>query len=86
MPPKPARRPPSPRSVFAQEQALSPTGLIKRWNRFVQGAAHRFGVPVLWINAVMRMESGGRTMLSENQPMISDRGRAGADAGAARHL
>jgi len=66
-----------PRSVFAQEQAMSPTQLIKRWSGNVQGAAHRFGVPVLWINAVMRMESGGRTMLSEGQPMVSDRGALG---------
>src|SRR5581483_3555903 len=65
------------RSVFAQEQAMSPTQLIKRWSGNVQGAAHRFGVPVLWINAVMRMESGGRTMLSEGQPMVSNRGALG---------
>jgi membrane-bound lytic murein transglycosylase B len=65
------------RSVFAQEQAMSPTQLIKRWSGNVQGAAQRFKVPVLWINAVMRMESGGRTMLSEGQPMVSDRGALG---------
>jgi soluble lytic murein transglycosylase-like protein len=65
------------RSVFAQEQAMSPTQLIKRWSGNVQGASHRFKVPVLWINAVMRMESGGRTMLSEGQPMVSDRGALG---------
>lgn len=69
--------PAPPRSVFAQEQAMSPTQLIKRWSGNVQGAAHRFNVPVLWINAVMRMESGGRTMLSEGQPMVSDRGALG---------
>lgn len=56
---------------------MSPTQLIKRWSGNVLGASHRFGVPVLWINAVMRMESGGRTMLGENQPMISDRGALG---------
>jgi soluble lytic murein transglycosylase-like protein len=72
-----ARVAPLQRSVFAQEQAMSPTQLIKRWSGNVQGAAHRFNVPVLWINAVMRMESGGRTMLSEGQPMISDRGALG---------
>jgi hypothetical protein len=70
--------PPAPqRSIFAQEQAMSPTQLIKRWSGNVQGAAHRFNVPVLWINAVMRMESGGRTMLSEGQPMVSNRGALG---------
>jgi len=74
---QPARAAAAPRSVFAQEQAMSPTQLIKRWSGNVQGAAHRFNVPVLWINAVMRMESGGRTMLSEGQPMVSDRGALG---------
>jgi len=72
-----ATAPAAPRSIFAQEQAMSPSQLIKRWSGNVQGAAHRFNVPVLWINAVMRMESGGRTMLSEGQPMISDRGALG---------
>ena len=78
--PKPAKQTghaTAPRSVFAQEQAMSPTQLIKRWSGNVQGASRRFNVPVLWINAVMRMESGGRTMLSEGQPMVSDRGALG---------
>jgi membrane-bound lytic murein transglycosylase B len=35
------------------------------------------GVPVAWINAVMRVESGGRTMLTETQPMISSKGAIG---------
>jgi membrane-bound lytic murein transglycosylase B len=70
-------KPPQQRSVYAQEQDLAPAQLIKRWNIHVQRAARRFGVPVLWINAVMRMESGGRTMLGENQPMVSDKGAIG---------
>jgi hypothetical protein len=77
-PAKPAAHAPLPQhTTFAEEQTMSPTQLIKRWSGNVQGASHRFGVPVLWINAVMRMESGGRTMLSEHQPMISDRGALG---------
>lgn len=72
-----AAAPKVPRSTFAQEQAMSPTQLIRRWNGNVQGASRRFGVPVLWINAVMRMESGGRTMLTENHPMVSDKGALG---------
>jgi soluble lytic murein transglycosylase-like protein len=75
--PRPAKQTAPARSVFAQEQAMSPTQLIKRWSGNVKGASHRFGVPVLWINAVMRMESGGRTMLSEGHPMVSDRGALG---------
>ena len=38
-------------------------------------ASQRFHVPKAWIRAVMRQESGGRTMLGEDQPIVS---RAGA--------
>ena len=34
-------------------------------------------MPAEWINAVMRMESGGRTMLTENMRMVSDKGAMG---------
>jgi len=43
----------------------------------VAKASRRFGVPVGWINAVMRVESGGRTMLSEGMPMVSEKGAVG---------
>jgi soluble lytic murein transglycosylase-like protein len=56
---------------------MSPAQLIKRWTPITSKASKRFGVPLLWINAVMRMESGGRTMLGENQRMISDKGALG---------
>jgi hypothetical protein len=64
-------------SAFEQEQAMSPAQLIKRWSPITTKASKRFGVPLLWINAVMRLESGGRTMLSQNQRMISDKGALG---------
>jgi hypothetical protein len=64
-------------SAFQQEEAMSPAELIKRWNPIAAKASKRFGVPLIWINAVMRLESGGRTMLSENQKMISDKGALG---------
>jgi soluble lytic murein transglycosylase-like protein len=64
-------------STFEQEQAMSPAQLIKRWAPITAKASKRFGVPLLWINAVMRLESGGRTMLTENQRMISDKGALG---------
>jgi hypothetical protein len=64
-------------SAFEQEQDMSPAQLIKRWNTIAVKASKRFGVPLIWINAVMRLESGGRTMLSENQRMISDKGALG---------
>ena len=71
------RRPSSALSVFQQEQAMSPAQRIKRWLPLVTKASHRAGVPVAWINAVMRVESGGRTMLGENQPMVSSKGAIG---------
>jgi membrane-bound lytic murein transglycosylase B len=64
-------------SVFEQEQQMSPAQLVKRWQPLVAKASKRFGLPVPWINAVMRMESGGRTMLTPNQRMISDKGAMG---------
>jgi soluble lytic murein transglycosylase-like protein len=68
---------PAPASVFAREQAMSPTERITRWKPIVAKASHRVGVPVAWINAVMRVESGGRTMLSETAPMVSSKGAIG---------
>ncbi|MEO8300240.1 MAG: lytic transglycosylase domain-containing protein [Rhizomicrobium sp.] len=56
---------------------MTPAQLIKRWHPLVMKASKRFHVPVLWINAVMRLESGGRTMLSEKQRMVSDKGALG---------
>jgi soluble lytic murein transglycosylase-like protein len=61
-------------SVFEKEQAITPAQLLKRWKPMVAKASRRFGIPITWINAVMRLESGGRTMLSERmlargQPM-----------------
>ena len=77
-----AKKPAAPKSkpalsAFQQEEAMSPAQLIKRWNPIAAKASKRFGVPLIWINAVMRLESGGRTMLSENQKMISDKGALG---------
>jgi membrane-bound lytic murein transglycosylase B len=68
----------SPRqSAFEKEQALTPSQLVKRWQPMVAKASRRFDVPVSWINAVMRVESGGRTMLSEEMPMVSEKGAMG---------
>ena len=64
-------------SAFQQEQAMSPADRIKRWKPIVAKASHRVGVPVAWINAVMRVESGGRTMLTETQKMVSPKGAIG---------
>ena len=56
---------------------MTPVQLILRWQPMVARASRRVGVPVAWINAVMRVESGGRTMLSETQPMVSSKGALG---------
>lgn len=71
VPPKPAP------SAYEQEQAMTPAQLIARWQPLVTKAARRAGVPVAWVNAVMRVESGGRTMLTQTQPMVSSKGALG---------
>lgn len=65
------------KAAFQREQAMSPTQLVQQWKPMVTKASRRFGVSVAWINAVMRVESGGRTMLSENARMVSDKGAMG---------
>jgi len=67
----------SPLSAYQQEQAMTPTQLILRWKPFVAQASRRVGVPAAWINAVMRVQTGGRTMLTDAQPMISAKGALG---------
>jgi membrane-bound lytic murein transglycosylase B len=64
-------------SAWQQEQAMTPAQLILRWQPLVAKASRRAGVPVAWINAVMRVESGGRTMLTDTQPMVSSKGALG---------
>jgi len=64
-------------SVFEQEAAMEPALLIARWAPLIKQASKRFGVPQDWIRAVMRQESGGRTMLDENQKMVSTAGAMG---------
>ncbi len=47
---------------------------VADWRPFIVGASARFGVPVAWIEQVMRAESGGRTTIG-GRPITS---RAGA--------
>jgi hypothetical protein len=74
-PPAPQKPAPVALSVFQQEQRMTFGQLMYRWNSEIAGAAHRFGIPEIWIRAVMQVESGGRTMLAENTRIKS---RAGA--------
>jgi hypothetical protein len=62
-------------SAFDEESTMSPAQLLNRWDGIITEASRRFNVPKDWIRAVMRQESGGRTMLGEGVPIVS---RAGA--------
>jgi membrane-bound lytic murein transglycosylase B len=64
-------------AIFAEEQRMSASRRLKRWDTFVTAAARRFGVPKPWLYAVMQLESGGYTMLSETQPIVSSAGAMG---------
>jgi soluble lytic murein transglycosylase-like protein len=71
------KAPPKGPSVFAQESAMTPRELLARWEPLIATASKRFKVPAAWIRAVMRMESGGRTMLAEGKPITSSAGAMG---------
>jgi soluble lytic murein transglycosylase-like protein len=47
---------------------------VADWRPYIAQASYRFGVPIAWIERVMRVESGGRTTLA-GRPI---RSRAGA--------
>lgn len=64
-------------SVFDQEAAMSPAQLMHRWDRLITEASRKFHVPKDWIVAVMRQESGGRTMMAPGQPIVSSAGAQG---------
>ncbi|HEY2033576.1 MAG TPA: transglycosylase SLT domain-containing protein [Rhizomicrobium sp.] len=64
-------------SAFDLEQQMSFSQLMKRWDPTIAEAAKRYDVPQPWIRAVVQIESGGRTMLGENQPIRSSMGAMG---------
>jgi soluble lytic murein transglycosylase-like protein len=47
---------------------------VARWRSYSAEASQRFGIPLVWIERVMRAESGGRTQI-DGRPITS---RAGA--------
>jgi len=71
-----AARPAQP-SAYDQEVAMSQAQLLNRWDAVITEASQRFHVPKAWIRAVMAHESGGRTMLGEDRPIISRAGAVG---------
>jgi soluble lytic murein transglycosylase-like protein len=67
----------SPPSAYDAEMQMSANTLLNRWNPLIEAASRRFAVPEAWIRTVMRMESGGRTMSSQTQPITSHAGAMG---------
>ncbi len=68
---------PKPISEFRKEAAMSSAMLMKRWDPLITDAAKKLRMPAEWIRAVMRRESGGRTMLAEDKPIRSKAGAVG---------
>ena len=66
-----------PQPVFDAENAIPLEARLARWDRLIDEAAKRFNVPRDWILAVMRQESGGRTVLQGDVPITSDKGAMG---------
>jgi hypothetical protein len=64
-------------SAFDMESDMTPAQLLNRWNADIAEASRRFHIPKAWIRAVMARESGGRTMLTEGVPMVSNAGAIG---------
>lgn len=64
-------------SAFDREAQMSRAQLLDRWNPIIAEASRRFGVPKSWIRAVINRESGGRTMMAQNTPIVSDAGAIG---------
>lgn len=59
----------------AGEAASTPSG-VDQWQRIIEEAADRFGIPDAWIRGVMRAESGGRTQIN-GKPITSPKGAMG---------
>jgi hypothetical protein len=68
---------PKPPSEFEKEAAMTSSELMKRWDPLIEATAKRFAIPENWLRAVMRQETGGRTMLSEGVKIVSPVGAIG---------
>ena len=66
-----------PQPVFDDENAMTLEARLARWDKLIDEAAKRFEVPRDWILAVMRQESGGRTVLQGDIPITSIKGAMG---------
>jgi hypothetical protein len=63
--------------ALAKEKAMSTAELIDRWTPYIKEASRRFKISTDWIKAVIRVESGGRTLSDDNQPIVSTAGAMG---------
>jgi soluble lytic murein transglycosylase-like protein len=75
--PSPLNKPLANTKALEREQAMSTAELIDRWAPHIKEASHRFRISTDWIEAVMRIESGGRTLSDDNQPITSSAGAMG---------
>jgi hypothetical protein len=66
-----------PQPIFDAENTMTLPDRLARWDRLIDEAARRFKVPREWIVAVMRQESGGRTVLQNDVPITSVAGAMG---------
>jgi soluble lytic murein transglycosylase-like protein len=75
-PPQPAAD--SPRPPLSEGTSASPprSDPVARWRPFIEEASRRFGVPIAWIERVMRAESGGFVTLN-GRPITSPAGAMG---------
>jgi hypothetical protein len=64
-------------SAYNEESTMSSAQLLARWDGMITEASRRFDLPKAWIRAVMARESGGRTMLGEDKPIVSRAGAVG---------
>ena len=72
---QPAARHTEPRGTVAPAPADA-ADAVTRWRAYSSEASRRFGVPLAWIERVMRAESGGRTTLN-GRPIASRVGAMG---------
>ena len=63
-------------ALLAPAPAPASAQSVTNWRPYIAEASARFGVPVTWIEQVMRAESGGRTRLG-GRPITSHAGAMG---------
>jgi hypothetical protein len=64
-------------TVYEKESEMGPRTLLDRWNPVVREAAAKFNIPAMWLRAVMRNETGGRTVQAGDRPIVSHAGAQG---------